>query len=165
MKLRPELQPVEFDERLVERLAQLAGMLDGARAGEWEEWLNEFNSLAKTSIPYEHFQGIYGGEEHITWVRRVLCYQHTKSVPDVTREELIEIVDRAMSPDRYDDYEYYMAIFDKNVPRENASSLIYSPPDYEMATNTWGGGRLMGEYAPTAEQIVDWALQGNPQTE
>jgi hypothetical protein len=56
-----------------------------------------------------------------------------------------------------------MAILDKNVPRSGASNLIFYPPDYDTATNTWDGGRMMGEYDPTPEQIVDWALQPDSQ--
>lgn len=78
MNLRPELQPRKRDNALAARLAELASKIDGARPGEWEELLAEFNKLA---------------------------------------------------------------------------------PDYDDATNTWGGGRMMGEYDPTPEQIVDWALQ------
>lgn len=159
MKLRPQLEPPKVDEQLAGRLAELAAKIDGARPGEWDDWLAEFNQLANTSIPFEHFQGIYGGEDHIEWVRRILHDQLTKPVDDVTREELIEIVRRAMPQNGYSDAEAYMAILDKNVPRSKASNLIFYPPDYDDATNTWGGGRMMGQYNPTPEQIVDWALQ------
>ena len=40
----------------------------------------------------------------------------------------------------------------------HASELIYFPSDYDPATNTWGGGRPMGEYDPTPEEIVRVAL-------
>lgn len=159
MELRPQLEPLKIDEQLAARLALLAAKIDGARPGEWDEWLSEFNELAKTSIPFEHFQGIYGGEDHIEWVRRILHDQHTKPVDDVTRDELIEIVRRAMPQNGHSQAEAYMAIFDKNVPRPVASNLIFYPPDFDVATNTWDGGRMIGEYNPTPEQIVDWALQ------
>jgi hypothetical protein len=51
----------------------------------------------------------------------------------------------------------FMAIFDANVPLPNASNLIFYPLDYDAATNSWGGGRQMGDYDPTPDQIVDWA--------
>lgn len=159
MELRPQLEPPKIDEQLAARLAELAANIDGARPGEWDEWMAEFNRLANTSIPFEHFQGIYGGEEHIEWVRRVLNDQLTEPVDDITRDELIEIVRRALPQNGYSDAEAYMAVFDKHVPRSGASNLIFYPPDYDGATNTWGGGRTMGEYDPTPEQIVDWALR------
>ena len=58
----------------------------------------------------------------------------------------------------FDQHEAYMAVFDANVPLKRASNLIYYPPDYDPATNTWGGGRPANEYDPTPEQIVESAL-------
>lgn len=159
MNLRPELLPPKLDENLIVQLADLAAKIDGARPGEWEDWLAEFNRLAETEIPFEQFQGIYGGEDHADWVRRVINSRVIKPVSDVSRDEFIEIVRRAMPQNDYADAEAYMAIFDANVPRSGASNLMFYPPDYESDTNTWGGGRLMGEYDPTPEQIVDWALR------
>lgn len=159
MELRPELQPKPVDERLARTLADLAAQLDGARPGEGDEWLEEFHRLAGTSIPLDQFQGIYGAEEHIDWVRRLLGEQTAQPVAGVTREELIEVVRRAMPQNGHCDAEAYMAVFDANVPRQDASSLIFFPPDFDAASNTWGGGRMIGEYDPTPEQIVDWALQ------
>jgi hypothetical protein len=159
MELRPELMPPVLDEALVARLAKLAAGLDGARPGQWEDDLVEFNRLAGTSIPFEEFQGIYGGEDHEDYVRRVLNYRLIKPVPDVTRAELVEVVRRAMPTNEFfDQHEAYMAVFDANVPLEGASNLIFYPPDYDTATNTWGEDRPMGEYDPTPEQIVEWAL-------
>jgi hypothetical protein len=158
MELRPELMPPALDETQVARLAKLADRLDGARPGQWEDYLAEFNRLAGTAIPFEEFQGIYGAEDHEDWVRRVLYYQRIKPAPDVTRAELAEVVRRAMPTNEYfDQHEAYMAVFDANVPLEGASNLIFYPPDYDPVTNTWGGGRPIGEYDPTPEQIVEWA--------
>lgn len=157
MNLRPELLPPIPDEALVKRLAELADHLDSAEPGHDAE-LAEFNRLAGTDIPFEHFQGISGGEEHETWARRLLVAKLVRPVPDVTRAELVEVVRRAMPQSGYPDYEGYMAVFDANVSRAKASNLIFYPPDYDPATNTWGDGRPMGEYDPTPEQIVEWAL-------
>jgi hypothetical protein len=159
MELRPELMPPALEESLVARLANLAAALDGAQAGQWEDDLAEFNRLAGTSIPFEEFQGIYGGEDHEDYVRRVLYYQRIKPAPSVTRAELAEVVRRAMPQNEFfDQHEAYMAVFDANVPLERASNLIFYPPDYDASTNTWDGGRPMCEYQPTPEQIVEWAL-------
>lgn len=158
MNLRPELLPPLLDDVLVNRLAELAANIDGARPGECDDWLAEFNSLAHTTMSFEHFQGIYEAEDHADWVRRVLNRQLITPIPNVTRDELIEIVRRAMPQFGYSDAEAYMAIFDANVPLRGASNLIFYPPGYDSATNTWGGGRMMGEYDPTPQQIVEWAL-------
>jgi len=159
MELRPELMPPALDGALVARLARLADRLDGARPGQCDDELAEFNRLAGTDIPLAEFQGIYGAEDHENWVRRVLYSQRIKPAPGVTREELAEVVRRAMpSNEFFDQHEAYMAVFDANVPLEGASSLIFYPPDYDPATNTWGGGRPIGDYDPTPEQVVEWAL-------
>ena len=156
MELRPELMPPTLDERLVARLAKLAAHLDGDPD---EEKRAEFNRLAGTDIPMEEFQGISGGEDHADYVRRVLYYRLIKPAPGVTRAELAEVVRRAMPQNEFfDQHQAYMAVFDANVPRAGASNLIFYPPDYDPRTNTWGGGLPMGEYDPTPEQIVEWAL-------
>jgi hypothetical protein len=158
MKLRRELMPPVLNDAWVRGLAELASRLDGAYAGLWEEDLAEFNRIAGTDFPIEHFQGIYGAEEHETWVRRVLVRRSAQRVADVTPSELAEVVRRAMPQNGYADFEGYMAVFDANVSLPGASNLIFYPADYDPATNTWGGGRQMGEYDPTPEQIVERAL-------
>jgi hypothetical protein len=79
-------------------------------------------------------------------------------VLDVTREELVEIVRRAMKPDRVGSHEAYMALFDRNVPLPHASNLIFYPADYDDRNDTWGDGKPISDYDSSAEQIVDWAL-------
>jgi hypothetical protein len=148
----------------VRHLAELAARLDGATPGMWDEDLAEFNRLAGTSLGVSDFQGIYGSEEHETWVRRVLVAQAVRPVSGVTRSELVEVVRRAMPQNGDPDSEAYMAVFDANVPRLAAWNLIFYPPDYDPATNTWGGGRPVGEYDPTPEQIVEWALTPGAET-
>lgn len=156
MDLRPELMPPALDEQLVARLVKLAVHLDGDPD---EDRRAEFNALVDRDIPMEEFQGICGAEDHADYVRRVLYHRLIKPAPDVTRAELAEVVRRAMPTNEFfDQHETYMAVFDANVPLPNASNLIFYPPDYDERTNTWGGGRPIGEYDPTPEQIVDWAL-------
>jgi hypothetical protein len=158
VELRPELMPPALNEAKVRRLANLAARLDGARPGKGDRDLAEFNRLAGTALPIEAFQGISGGQEHDTWVRGILYSQGIRPCAGVTRAELVEVVRRALPQNRFAEYEAYLAIFDANVPLPGASNLIFYPPDYDPTTNTWGGGRPMGEYDPTPEQIVEWAL-------
>lgn len=155
MNLRQELTPPILDEQLVARLAELANALDGNPS---ETLRAEFNKLADTDVPMTLFQGVYEGEDHVNFVRRVLRDQRIKPVPDVTREELVEIVRRAMKPDRAGLQEAYMAILDCNVTRPHASNLIFWPADYDDRSSTWGGGKPMNDYDPSPEQIVNWAL-------
>jgi hypothetical protein len=160
MDLRQELTPPFVDELRVARLAELANALDGNPS---ETLRAEFNKLAGTDVPMILFQGVYESENHANFVRRVLCEQRIVPVPDVTREELVEIVRRAMKPDKAGLHEAYMAIFDCNVPRAHASNLIFWPADYDHSSGTWGSGRPMSDYDPSPEQIVDWALDTTAQ--
>jgi len=151
--------PPVLDEALVSRLAELAARIDGANPGQWEDDLHEFNRLAGTSIAFEEFQSIYGGEEHENYVRRLLYYKLVKPAPCATRAELAEVVRRAMPQNEFfEQHEAYAVVFDANVPLAKASNLIFYPADYDPATNTWDGGRPIVEYNPTPEQIVEWAL-------
>jgi hypothetical protein len=155
MELRRELTPPQLDEQLVERLAQLANSIDGNPS---QALCDEFNKLAGTELSVSVFQGVYGSENHANFVRRVLRKQRIKPVHDVTREELVEIVRRAMKPDRDGLHEGYMAVFECNVPRPHASNLIFYPADYDSDNDTWGGGKPISDYDPSPEQVVDSAL-------
>jgi hypothetical protein len=72
MDLRSELMPPVLDPAKVARLAKLAAAIDGASPGQWEEQLAEFNTEAGTGLGFADFQGIYGGQDHETWVRGIL---------------------------------------------------------------------------------------------
>ncbi|MEP4195524.1 MAG: hypothetical protein ABJL99_07810 [Aliishimia sp.] len=75
-----------------------------------------------------------------------------KRVSDLTREELEEIVERAMNATNWD-AAYYMELFDKNVPMPNASNLIFHPPE------EYSGD--IADYNPSPEEIVALAMAEN----
>ena len=159
MELRQSLLPPVLDDTLVSRLADLAATLDGSPESACDDMLAQFSQLSGCKIPYSHFQGISGGEEHETWVRRVLISEYAVPTENVTRDELVEIARRAMPQNGFVDHEAYMEILDCNLPE--TSNLIFYPADYDSSTNTWGDGKMMGEYDPTPEQIIDWKLNAN----
>lgn len=148
MELRSELLPPLLDESLVKHLAEIADKLDGAATGEWDEWLSEFNRLAETEIPIEDFQGIYGGECHVDWVRRLLFEKLIRPAQNVTRDELIEVTRRAKPQNGDPDFEAYERTLDVNTGGRG-SQLMFEPPDLDPSTNTWGNGRLLSEYDPS----------------
>src|SRR4051812_45796345 len=94
MPLRAELMPPILDEGQVVRLAELAARIDGAWASQVEDEVAAFNAEAGTSFTFVDFQGIYGGQEHETWVRGVLSARAERPIPDITREELLELIRR-----------------------------------------------------------------------
>jgi hypothetical protein len=148
MELRPELTPPALDATKVARLAKLAAGLDGARPGQWEEDLAEFNRLARTAIPIEEFQGIYGAEDHEDWVRRVL-YQHSLKSVDLSREEMVEIVSRAMAGEGDPECDFYLELFLASCKHPSGTDLIFWP---ELVPE------LPQDREPTAEEIADLAL-------
>lgn len=72
-------------------------------------------------------------------------------VPDITRDELIEIVRLAMNFKDPDGSDYYRGLFDRNVPMADASGLMDYPEN-------WVPGQDLSEYDPSPEEIVDRAL-------
>jgi hypothetical protein len=148
MQLRPELMPPTLDQALVARLAQLAAGLDGAAPGQWEDDLAEFNRLAGTSLPFEEFQGIYGGESHEDYVRRVLYRRRLTLDPALSPEEMAEIVSRVRAGGK--DHDFYLELFVVNCRHPCGTDLIYWPdlvPEFQ--------GR-----EPTAQEIAGLALRG-----
>lgn len=158
MELRKELTPPVLDEHLVSLLATLADSLDGNPS---EELRQQFNNLAGTDLSMDRFQGVYESEDHANFVRGILRSQLIRPLPNVTQDELIEVVRRAMIAKNPGIQKAYMAIFDCNVPLRQASSLIFYPPDYDEVNNTWSGGKPMNQYDPSAEQIVKWAFDSS----
>ena len=76
--------------------------------------------------------------------------------PDITRDELIEIVSRIMpTHPSWDpkDESWYMRLFEANVIRPYAAQLVHCPPDDWVGEGTWD---------PTPEQIVDLVLAYRP---
>ncbi|MFC7441552.1 hypothetical protein [Laceyella putida] len=74
---------------------------------------------------------------------------------DITKEELVEFVRRAMDFETYrTETHYYMELFYVHVSMPKASNLIFYP-DGQFKDN-------MGEYAPTPEEIVERALAYKP---
>jgi hypothetical protein len=149
MELRPELMPPTLDAALVACLAGLAARLDGARPGEWDEDLAEFNRLAGTAIPFEEFQGISGGEDHEDYVRRVLYRRCLSPDPALSRAEMTEIVSRVRAV--AGDHDFYLELFMVNCRHPSGTDLIYWP-------------NLVSEFPrgrePTAEEVAALALRG-----
>jgi hypothetical protein len=151
MILRPELCFPPLDEARVERLAQLAAQIDGAQPGQWEEELAEFNAEAGTNFDWEEFQGIYGGQDHVTWVRSVLAGPLKRRLSDITRAELIELARRVMAVDGAEhEVHFWLDMLALNIPDPRVSDLINWPGIY------FGDGDNSREFTP--EQVIDIAL-------
>src|SRR5262249_33621532 len=131
MELRAELMPSTLDEARVSRLGQLAGWIDGARPGQWEDWLAEFNREAGTSLDWIDFQGVYGGMEHEEFVRNILVEQTIKPIPDITRNEYLEVIRRLLHGHGAEHEEYFwMKLLEVNLQDPMISALFYWPGEY-----------------------------------
>src|SRR5215813_10293748 len=109
MDLRAELMPPPLDEARVKRLAELAAWMDGCTETHPHalDWLEAFNREAGTHLRLVDFQGVYGGTGHDTFVRNLLAEPSVRRVPDVTREELLELIRRLTSAGGTEHEEYF----------------------------------------------------------
>jgi hypothetical protein len=141
--------PPTLDPALVARLTDLAANLDGAAPGQWEDDLTEFNRLAGTDIPFKELQGIYGGEDHGGYVRRVLYRRRLAPDPALSRPEMAEIVSRIMAC--ADGHDFYLELFLVNCKHPSGTDLLYGPDQVPELPR----GREL-----TAEEIAELALRG-----
>jgi hypothetical protein len=151
MGLRSELMPPVLDEAVVRRLAERAAKIDGARPGQWEDELAAFNAEANTRLAFGDFQGIYASQDHATWVRSVLSAAVIRPLPDITRDELIELVRRVESAE-YEEHEthFWLQALKANLPDVPISDLIFWPDE--------ALGADLGDDELSPERIVDLAL-------
>jgi hypothetical protein len=148
MELRTELIPPQLDETLVARLTRLADRLDGARPGERDDEVAEFNRLAGTTVPLAEFQGIYKSEDPSDFVRHVLFQRSLKPDPGLTRAEMAEIVSRVMASG--EDHDFYLELFLVNCKHPSGTDLIFWPNLV---------AELPQSREPTALEIADLALR------
>ncbi|RON43661.1 hypothetical protein BK666_20485 [Pseudomonas frederiksbergensis] len=151
MELRPDLMPPVLDELQVARLTELAEEIDGGHPEQTRDQLSAFNREAMTELEFIDFQGIYGGQAHDTWVRKVLAKPNQRRVADVTKLELIELARRVMQGDGEDHaIEFWLSLLEINIPNERVSDLIFWPDEY------FGDVNYSQELSP--EQVIEIAL-------
>lgn len=152
MELRTELMPPALDESMVARLAKLAEEIDCGHPEQTRSQLAEFNREAMTELEFIDFQGIYGGQAHDVWVRKVLAKPYERRVADVTRQELVELARRVMEGDGADhDVEFWLSMLEINIPNDRISDLIFWPDEYFDDVN------YSQELSP--EQVIEIAFK------
>lgn len=151
MELRPALMPPVLDESTVARLTSLAEEIDCGRPEQTREQVAAFNQEARTELQFIDFQGIYGGQDHDTWVRKVLAAPYAQRVMDVTKCELIELARRVMECDGTEhDIDFWLSMLEINIPNERISDLIFWPDEYFNDVNY--------SKTLTPEQVIEMAL-------
>lgn len=151
MELRPDLMPPMLDESLIARLTELSEQIDCGHREQTREQLAAFNREAVTELEFFDFQGIYGGQSHDTWVRKVLAIPHKRRVEGVTRRELIELARRVMECDGAEhEIDFWLNMLAINIPNKRVSDLIFWPDEYFNDVNY--SQRL------SPEQVIEIAL-------
>ncbi|MBF8775226.1 hypothetical protein [Pseudomonas fulva] len=131
MALRSELMPPRLDEKLVSKLTNLSEEIDCGERDLTEHMVLEFNQLASTSFDFLDFQGIYGGQDHDTWVRKVLYEPYIKPVADVTTDELVEMMRSVMECEGAEhEVDFWLFMLEVNVPNKRLVDLIFRPRVY-----------------------------------
>jgi hypothetical protein len=151
VNLRPELLPPPVaPERIAELAAaitRITGLMDTGRP--YHDELAAFNAGDLTPHDF-HTYDSWGSAE--TYAHLLARPAHPP-IPDITRDELVEIARRIMDgpgPQADDpDADWYTLLFDTNITQPGASGLIFHPPA--------GLGP-----DPSPEQIVDTALAYRP---
>jgi hypothetical protein len=142
VNLRPELLPpqvsaqrVEELGREIDRIADLKG--DAAREAE--------AAFAEaTGHSYEEFREYWSGESREEAALRAAWPAYPR-VPDITRDELVEVV-RRIQTSQPPEQTWYLLVLDTNTTHPTVSDLIFDPPlDLD-----------------SPEQIVDAALTHRP---
>lgn len=147
MDLRQELLPPSVDPRYLEQLeleiSRISGLLATGRRAD--EAIDAFNELTGHQYAPLDFAEYDGSRDLADFALEAARPAHPR-VPDVTRDELIEIVKRILAVDS--EIDYYLRLFQANVTCPGAQDLIFLPPE-DLA-------------AATPTQIVDRALSYRP---
>lgn len=152
MELRTELMPPTLDESMVARLTTLAEEIDCGDPEQTREQLAAFNREATTELEFLDFQGIYGGQAHDTWVRKILATPFEQRVADITKVELIELARRVMQCEGDEhQIDFWLNMLAINIPNERISDLIFWPDEYFNDANY--SQRL------SPEQVIEIALK------
>jgi hypothetical protein len=135
---------------MIVRLAKIADRLDGARPGQRDDELAEFNRVAGTNLPLAFFQGMYKSENPEDVVRRILFKRNLEPDPTISFAEMTEIVSR-LKPSKVD-HDFFLELFLVNCKHPSQTDLIYWPnlvPELPQGRE------------PTAEEIAEVAMRGS----
>lgn len=155
MELRSSLLPPEVDSSLLAELAGLVEEIDLLPASRSHALVSAFNDLAGTKLAHEDFREYFAAGDARSFSYRRLVEARTVPTPDISREELVELVQRIMVAPAASDAPAYAELLRANGAEE-AVGWIYWPPDWDPDTQTWGDGKTMESYDPSAEDIVAW---------
>ncbi|WP_229864811.1 bacteriocin immunity protein [Streptomyces spinoverrucosus] len=127
MDLRSELRPPPVDqEQLDEICSEIERISDLiARGGPADDAVAAFNQKTGHEYTILDFAEYYGWRSLEDFTREAARPAWPK-VPDITRDELVEIVRRILANDP--EARFYLRLFEVNVPHPRAADLIFHPP-------------------------------------
>ncbi|WP_245689819.1 hypothetical protein [Streptomyces chattanoogensis] len=148
MDLRPELLPPPVSRQRLDELSReierIAGLVAEGSDGA-DEAVRAFNAMTGHAYAALDFAA-YDAGRSLGEVAREAARPARPRVPDITRDELVEIVRRLLAADPESDY--YVRLLDANVPHPRASDLVFHPSN--------------GLRNASGEDIVDAALRYRP---
>mgnify|MGYP001061429343 CR=1 FL=1 len=148
MELRDKLLPNATPERIANVLSKIKVIEDQIDKGEnVDKLIEEFNQYTGRLHDKYTFQHYWRSIDIEHFARNAAQPVPTK-LDDITKEELIEIVDRICEAD--DNTDFYLEVFEVNVPHPHVSDLIYWPSNEGLPDDL------------SSEQIVEIALNYKP---
>ncbi len=143
----PRVAPSGVSEQRLQALGQeIERISDLIRHSEpADEAIMTFNQSTGHHYGLHDFAEYWGSRDLADFVLEAARPAHPR-VSDITRDELIEIVNRILAADPETDY--YLRLLDANLPYPNIHGLIYYPPAELQDAS--------------AEQIVDSVLSYRP---
>jgi hypothetical protein len=149
VQLRAELMPPKVAKK---RLAEIQSRIHEIEAAfetkiPADQLVKAFNELTGRDYEEDDFRN-YWRSRSIEEFALQASRPPAGEVSAVTRDELIEILSRALQSAH--DQDAWLEVFDANTYAD-ASNLLFWPSDYDKSTD-------MRDYDPTPEQIVDQVL-------
>ena len=147
MDLRPELLPPpvspERIDELSEEIERICDLLDRRSPddGQVASAIADFNAMTSHAYAAHDFAEYYESRDLEDFALEAARPAWPR-VPDVTRDELVEVTQRILDDPAGPDCDYYLLILQANVPNPAISELIFRP----------AAGRK-----PTAAEIIDEA--------
>ncbi|MEO3783954.1 hypothetical protein ABGB12_11515 [Actinocorallia sp. B10E7] len=147
MDLRPELLPPPANEQRLQAISrEIERICDLIQHGEpTDEAITLFNQSTGHHYGLQDFAEYQGSRDLADFALEAARPTHPR-VPDITRHELVEIVNRILAVDPETDY--YLRLLEANLAYPNISGLIFHPPAELQDAS--------------AEQIIDIALSYHP---
>jgi hypothetical protein len=127
MDLRTELLPPPVDQQHLDEIGSEVERISDliASGGPADDAVAAFNEKTGHEYTILDFAEYYGWRSLEDFAREATRPAWPK-VLDITRDELVEIVCRILADDPEADY--YLRLFEVNVPHPQAADLIFHPP-------------------------------------